>query len=68
MTDINWIPGDRIRYLEKDGRFGYGTVVKIDGDRVYTTLDGYPSAVKGCFHSQSPYVSKVVPKKKGRKK
>lgn len=68
MEDINWTPGDRIKFLDKNGQQAYGTVVSIDGDKVYATLDGYPPAVKGCFRSQSPHVSKVVRNKKGRKR
>lgn len=68
MTDAVWAPGDRIKFVDRDGRLEYGTVVSIDGDKVYATLDGYPKAVKGCFHAESTYVTKVVHKKKGRKK
>ena len=70
MTDTNWAPGDRIQYLDAGGRLAYGTVTSVDTERerVYATLDRYPSAVKGCFHMDSRYVSKVTRKKKGSKK
>ena len=66
--NTNWFPGDRLKYMNKDGRWEYGTVVSVDmdGDKVYATLDGYPKGVKGCFRSQSPSITKVV--QKGRKK
>lgn len=69
MSDTNWLPGDRLKYLDKDGRWAYGTVtsVDVDGDKVYATLDGYPRGVKGCFRSQSPHIIKVEPKKRGKK-
>ena len=69
MAETNWAPGDRIQYLDANGRLAYGMVTAIDTERerVYATLDRYPSAVKGCFHMDSQYVSKVTRKKKGRK-
>jgi hypothetical protein len=70
MMDTNWAPGDRIQYLDANGRLAYGTVTSVDSERerVYATLDGYSTAVKGCFHTESRYVSKVTRKKKGSKK
>ena len=67
MEDRHWSPGDRFRYIDKNGQPAYGTVTYIDGDKVYSTLDGYSPVVKGCFRSESNYVSKVVRKTKGKK-
>ena len=70
MTDTNWAPGDRIQYLDANGRLAYGTVTSVDSERerVYATLDNFSHHVVGCFHKESRYVSKVTRKKKGSKK
>lgn len=69
MSDgVNWSHGDRFKFIDKNGRLTYGTVLGVDGDKVYTILDGYPAGVKGCFRADSEYVTKVVEKKKGRKR
>ena len=62
MEDRHWAPGDRFRYLNKKGQVAYGTVTRIDDNKIYGTLDGYSPAVKGCFRLGSPHVSKVVRK------
>lgn len=67
MSGKDWAPGDRLKYLDKNKQWAYGTVTTIDGDKVYASLDGYPRGVKGCFRSQSPGVVKVKGKGKGVK-
>lgn len=65
MSETIWQPGDKLKYQDNDGKWRYGTVVRVDSDtdRVYATLDGYPRGVHGCFRSQSTSVTKVEPKK-----
>lgn len=66
MAETVWSPGDKLKYLDADGKWKYGTVVRIDADadKVYATLDGYPRGVHGCFRSQSTSVIKVEPKRR----
>lgn len=67
MYEQNWAVGDRLKYLDKNNQWGYGTVVSVYEDKVYATLDGYPRGVKGCFRIDSPHVTKVKNKRKGGK-
>ena len=62
-----WTVGDRLKYLDKNNQWAYGTVTSVEENRVYATLDGYPKAVKGCFRHGSAEIVKVKVKSKKRK-
>lgn len=58
MANKQWFPGDRFAYIMMKGGFGYGTVLRVDGDRVTAKLDCQKDGEEYIFHGQSPYFLK----------
>ena len=58
MTDKHWSPGDRFAYIMMKGGFGYGTVLRVDGDKVIAKLDCQKDGEEYRFHRLSPYFLK----------
>ena len=69
MAETVWSPGDKLKFLDKDGKWTFGTVTSVDEGNgyIFATLDRYPRSVKGMFRSQSPRVVKVETEPKRRK-